>query len=71
MKSGLSVFYWTVLKKILVAVDGSDHGEFTLRRAAQIAAKDDAQLVIVHAVVLHALNDEEIAYADERCAKEF
>lgn len=58
-------------EKILVAVDGSDHDELTLQRASELAVKDGAELIILHAVVQHALNDEEIAYAEKRCGKEF
>lgn len=58
-------------KKILVAVDGSDHDEATLKRAIELSKADDAQLIILHAVVPHALSDEEVGYAEVRCGKEF
>ena len=35
--------------KIFVAIDGSDHGDLILCRAAEIAALDEAQFVMLHA----------------------
>ncbi len=39
-----------MLKSILVPVDGSEHADRALQLAAEIAAKFDAKLVLVHAI---------------------
>ncbi len=58
-------------KKILVAVDGSEHMKRTLAKAIETADNDQAELIIMHVITPHALTDEEIAYAEKRCGEKF
>jgi len=61
--------------KILVGVDGSAHNELVLNKAADFAAdianENAAQVVLVYAISPHALSEQELAYAQERCGEEF
>jgi len=39
-----------MFKKILLATDGSSHAEEALKYARELALRDDAQMIVVHAV---------------------
>lgn len=47
------------IKRILVALDGSEHANRALELAAAIASRFDAELVAMHAVVDKPLSDDE------------
>ncbi|NNF77572.1 MAG: universal stress protein [Rhizobiales bacterium] len=53
-----------VMKKILVAVDGSTHADHALRLSADLAEKYQAELLIVHVVDDKPLANEERHLAD-------
>lgn len=57
--------------KILVGVDQSAHNEVVLNKAAELAKGKKTEVVLVHAVTPHALSEEELAYAQERCGETF
>ena len=38
-----------MFKRILVAIDGSSHAEKALEYAQDLALRDDAQVIVVHA----------------------
>lgn len=57
--------------KILVGVDGSTHNEVVLNKAAELAKGKTTDVFLVHAITPHALSDEELAYAQDRCGEEF
>lgn len=57
--------------KILVGVDGSAHSELVLNKAADFANEKKAQVVLVYAISPHALSEQELAYAQERCGEEY
>ena len=57
-----------MIKKFLVAVDGSDHGWRALELAAGLAKLSDAELIIMH-VVPHVVPYEAISEAHEQFAK--
>lgn len=60
-----------MLKKILVAVDGSGHSKKVLQRAATMAVADGSEVVVLHAIRPNFLSEEELAYAQEHCGEKF
>lgn len=58
-------------RKILVAIDGSQHTKQTLKKAIETAQKDEAELIILHVITPHFLTDEELDYAEKRCGEKF
>lgn len=61
-----------MIKKILVAVDGSDHAAKAIAFAADIAAKYDAELLLVHVLLRQELprDLERIAEAEHLVARD-
>ncbi len=59
------------LKKILVGVDGSKHNELVLDKVIEFSDHNETQIILVHAISPHALSEQEIAYAQDRCGEEF
>lgn len=57
--------------KILVGVDGSAHNEQVLSKAASLAKDEATKVILVHAISPHALSEQELAYAQERCGDKF
>jgi nucleotide-binding universal stress UspA family protein len=57
-----------MIKKFLIAVDGSDHGWRALELAADLAKLKDAELIIMH-VVPHVVPYEAILEAHKQFAK--
>ena len=58
-------------EKILVAVDGSQHTQKTLKKAIETAHKEEAELIILHVNSPHFLTEEELDYAEQRCGEKF
>lgn len=58
------------MKKILVAVDGSDHSQRAIELAADIAAKYDAKLLFVNVIDKRSLNDAERRLAESEFSAE-
>ena len=59
------------LNKILVGVDGSKHNELVLDKAVEFSDNNETQIILVHAISPHALSEQELAYAQDRCGEEF
>ncbi|MGY3765825.1 universal stress protein [Vagococcus vulneris] len=55
-------------KKILVAVDGSNEAEFAFKKAAQVAKRNNAELIIAHIIDIRAF--ESVSSFDESLAEE-
>ncbi len=60
-----------MLKKILVAVDGSAFSEHILERAAKMAVSDDSEVIVLNVIQPNFLSEEELAYAQKHCGKKF
>ncbi len=57
--------------KILVGVDGSEHNKLVIDKAAEFAKNEETEMFLVHAITPHALSEQELVYAQERCGSEF
>ncbi len=57
--------------KILAAIDGTDHGIRTARRAAEEARRMDAELILLHTFSPRELTNDELDYAEKRCGSDF
>ncbi len=58
----------SVVKTILVAIDGSDHANRAVELAADIAAKYEAKLLLLHVVDNRPLSDDEKRLAEAEYA---
>ena len=47
-----------MIKKVLIATDGSDHATKAVELGSDLAARYDAEVVLVHVLLRHELPDD-------------
>lgn len=58
-------------EKTLVAVDGSQHMQQTLKKAIANTREAGAELIILHVITPHELTQEELDFAEKKCGEKF
>lgn len=59
------------MNKILVAIDGAQHSEKTLKSAAEMAKTKNSALVILYACSENAPSENQLKFAENACGRQF
>lgn len=59
------------MNKILVAIDGAQHSDKTLKSAAEMAKTKNSELVILYACSESAPSENQLNFAEQACGRQF
>ena len=59
------------MNKILVAIDGAQHSDKTLKSAAEMAKQKNSELVILYACSENAPSESQLNFAEKACGRQF
>lgn len=59
------------MNKILVAIDGAQHSEKTLKSAAEMAKAKNSELVILYACTQSTPTENQLNFAERACGRQF